>query len=207
MSPDPVNPIDFQFEDPEEFAAALMEPQDWNRYPYARNNPLFFNDPNGESAAAAVWGTAGGAVLIDGPLPIGDLIAAGILAGYAAHEIGEAIASYRERKVEKQINSLGQRAAEHIEKIASSDPNDPNRDKWGREVENWVKQIEDKAKRLKGKAKEKAEELARSLRGRAKKAKEKRKGDGPNQYGIDPDGPLGPMPDPCQGQPMCSGGR
>jgi hypothetical protein len=29
---------------------------------------------------------------------------------------------------------------------------------------------------------------------------------GPNQYGIDPDGPFGPMPDPCAGMgPLCRG--
>ena len=34
---------------------ALFDPQQWNRYAYARNNPLAYGDPTGEFAIALVW--------------------------------------------------------------------------------------------------------------------------------------------------------
>ncbi|MEK6303638.1 MAG: RHS repeat-associated core domain-containing protein, partial [Acidobacteriota bacterium] len=49
--------------DPENAAAALTDPQSWNGYVYARNNPLFFVDPNGETYV--VSGAEGSGTLID----------------------------------------------------------------------------------------------------------------------------------------------
>jgi len=50
-----------------------------NLFAYANNDPVNFHDPNGKSATAAALPIAGGAAVLDGPLPIGDVIGAGLL--------------------------------------------------------------------------------------------------------------------------------
>ncbi|MEM9809612.1 MAG: RHS repeat-associated core domain-containing protein [Pseudomonadota bacterium] len=65
--------------DPVQFSAA--RPDMFGRYTYATNDPVNLYDPDGEQAVA-VGGRlalAGGAAAIDGPLPIGDIVAGGIL--------------------------------------------------------------------------------------------------------------------------------
>ena len=47
-SVDPYNPI-VDSEDEEQFQAYLSQPQNWNRYTYAWNNPLKYYDPTGEA--------------------------------------------------------------------------------------------------------------------------------------------------------------
>lgn len=55
-----------------------------NTYMYVNNDPLAKVDPFGLTGTAVGWGTrfatAGTAMAIDGPLPVGDIIAAGIIA-------------------------------------------------------------------------------------------------------------------------------
>lgn len=54
-----------------------------NTYGYVRANPLSFVDPLGldASAISRVWPIAGGAAAADGPAPIGDAIALGLVLG------------------------------------------------------------------------------------------------------------------------------
>ncbi|MEM4670707.1 MAG: hypothetical protein QW650_09360, partial [Thermofilum sp.] len=48
---------------------------------YSYNDPIHFTDPDGLDAVAAAVTAAGAAALADGPIPIGDVIAIGILIG------------------------------------------------------------------------------------------------------------------------------
>lgn len=54
---------------------------DKNLYLFVRNNPIVYYDPYGNSAVGVCLPIAGGCVVADGPLPIGDIIAGGILVG------------------------------------------------------------------------------------------------------------------------------
>lgn len=53
----------------------------------ALNAPIQFVDPNGYDAVIGTLALAGGLVLIDGPLPIGDIIAGCIVIGAVIGEI------------------------------------------------------------------------------------------------------------------------
>ena len=44
------DPYITQFSQPDSIVPDLQNPQDWNRYAYARNNPLRYNDPSGHIA-------------------------------------------------------------------------------------------------------------------------------------------------------------
>lgn len=55
-----------------------------NEYIYANNNPIMLNDPNGTNAGL-IFALAGGFAVADGPIPIGDIIGAGILVSYGVY--------------------------------------------------------------------------------------------------------------------------
>lgn len=71
----------FLQEDPAGFLAG------YNFYVYVRNNPLNFVDPDGLQAFAGALPVAGGFAAADGPLPVGDAIAVGILVGAGLYEL------------------------------------------------------------------------------------------------------------------------
>jgi RHS repeat-associated protein len=92
MSVDRFNVAALQFGDAEDmrrFREHLVMPQSWNRYSYARDNPMLYIDPNGEEAMTAVgtltWTTleggagagAGGLGLSAGVATGGAILAAG----------------------------------------------------------------------------------------------------------------------------------
>ena len=59
----------------------LYRPLSLNRYLYCEDDPVNHVDPSGYNPAAAALGIAGGLAVADGPLPIGDIIAGGIVIG------------------------------------------------------------------------------------------------------------------------------
>ena len=59
---------------------SLYAPLTLNAYTYCVNDPVGKVDPDGKQVAEAV-GIGGGLALLDGPLPIGDVIAVGIIVG------------------------------------------------------------------------------------------------------------------------------
>lgn len=88
-------------EDMRRFREYLATPQSWNRYMYAKGNPLLYVDPNGEEATAAVgagtWffgqGGAGAGFLAGAAGPTagvatgGVVLIAGVGLGYAVNQI------------------------------------------------------------------------------------------------------------------------
>jgi RHS repeat-associated protein len=58
MSPDPMSPMS------KGKGAAFMDyigqPQNWNKYAYARNNPMVLFDPDGKETQVAIGGRGGG---------------------------------------------------------------------------------------------------------------------------------------------------
>lgn len=67
----------------------------------------------------------------------------------------------KSKNTQKVINGLIATAATHVGKINSSDPNDPNRNHWEKEVRAAL----DRAQRLKGKAQEAVKQKIKDLRG------------------------------------------
>jgi RHS repeat-associated protein len=57
-----------------------------NLYTFGRNAPVLYIDPSGQSAIAIGGPIAGGCAVADGPLPIGDIIACGILIGCVIYD-------------------------------------------------------------------------------------------------------------------------
>ncbi|MEC9341637.1 MAG: RHS repeat-associated core domain-containing protein, partial [Pseudomonadota bacterium] len=74
-----------------------------NTYLYANANPVRYIDPMGESAVAGVLPFAGGAAAADGPLPIGDLIALGLLGGAAIYDMCTESDEEREERCEENL--------------------------------------------------------------------------------------------------------
>jgi RHS repeat-associated protein len=60
-----------------------------NLYRYVSNNPVNLTDPLGLTAFTSALPWAGGAAAADGPLPIGDVVAAAILAGAAIYDMSQ----------------------------------------------------------------------------------------------------------------------
>jgi RHS repeat-associated protein len=131
----------------------LGEPQVWNRYSYAKGNPVKFVDPNGEAAQVAVGAeflrfSAGGASVAEGATasaagPLVLAAGAGIALGYAANEyipgFSEAVTSdllseglsaiffsSAGAAAEAFINLKVTTVQEHIQNYSAPDPNDPN---------------------------------------------------------------------------------
>jgi RHS repeat-associated protein len=61
--------------------------EDKNLYLFIRNSPIVHYDPYGNSALSVCLPVAGGCAVADGPLPVGDIIAVGILAGAVAWDV------------------------------------------------------------------------------------------------------------------------
>ena len=58
-------------------------------YAYVGSSPYMNVDRTGESAVITVGPVAGGFAVADGPLPVGDIIAGGIIAGAVAYDVYE----------------------------------------------------------------------------------------------------------------------
>lgn len=58
-----------------------------NTYGYALQNPILYVDPTGESSVARALPIAGGLAIADGPVPIGDLLAGGLLLGALIYDL------------------------------------------------------------------------------------------------------------------------
>jgi RHS repeat-associated protein len=71
----------------------------------------------------------------------------------------------RRKNAQKVINGLIATAATHVGKINSSDPNDPNRNHWKKEVRAALERAQRLAQRLKGKAQEAVKQKIKDLRG------------------------------------------
>jgi RHS repeat-associated protein len=71
----------------------------------------------------------------------------------------------RSKNTQKVINGLIATAATHVGKINSSDPNDPNRNHWKKEVKAALDRAQKLAQRLKGKAQEAVKQKIKDLRG------------------------------------------
>ena len=71
----------------------------------------------------------------------------------------------RSKNTQKVINGLVATAATHVSKINSSDPNDPNRNHWKKEVKAALDRAQRLAQRLKGKAQETVKQKIKDLRG------------------------------------------
>jgi hypothetical protein len=68
-----------RFNSPDQLGGHVEDPQSWNRYSYARNNPLKYVDPNGKSAIAAALPLLGSL-----PLTPPQLIVLNLGGGFAA---------------------------------------------------------------------------------------------------------------------------
>ena len=71
----------------------------------------------------------------------------------------------KSKNTQKVINGLIATAATHVGKINSSDPNDPNRNHWKKEVKAALDRAQRLAKRLKGKAQEAVKQKIKDLQG------------------------------------------
>ena len=137
-SPDPHTLIDLQTFDPVQFEALLTDPQVWNRYTYVFNNPIYYRDPDGRFAQAAVIPV----MMIPG---MGQVVGAAALLGlaaYAAYEAGEAIAHYASNAHQEKL-AMGQIAAAMNSLAQHGNEIDPEDPKW----KDVIKRIRDNIKK------------------------------------------------------------
>lgn len=59
-----------RFMSPDKLGGKITDPQSWNRYAYARNNPLKYVDPDGRSPLAAALAGLGSTVMVPAPPPV-----------------------------------------------------------------------------------------------------------------------------------------
>jgi hypothetical protein len=113
----------------------------------------------GNGAALA---TAGVIALSDGPEPGPlDLLALATFA-YMASQAGPLphVILNENKDTKKKIGGVIETAVEHLEKLRSAPPNDPNRDKWKREIRDALDRAKRLVNRLKGKS---AEEIKKEI--------------------------------------------
>jgi len=153
VNPDPTSFMDLQDgdeEEREEFQEKISNPQNWNNYAYALNNPIKYTDPDGKEAASAVLGGAiagaaegGGAGAVAGAAAGGAVVGAfgiGYVAGTAINQIPgvsdfatNAMAAViglatgtslgmadNTGKTLNQVNGLLGNALAHVDKIATA---------------------------------------------------------------------------------------
>jgi RHS repeat-associated protein len=102
-----------------------------NRYLYCNNSPIDFTDPDGLDAVAAGFTAAGAAALADGPVPIGDIVAIGILIG-----VGIAVLLAKGGKQNIRDSRYRDTPTEELER-RYRDPNTPKEEK--RRIEKELK--------------------------------------------------------------------
>ncbi len=200
MSPDPVESWD------------EYEPQTWNQYVYAKNNPLYYVDPDGEEAVAATIGTgvaagagagaaaAAGAVVVVagasvaagrgiGHIPIGE----GRTVDDAVSDLFTWLLFSKGGKQNIRDSGLEHLTLEELKQLAKDKALD------AAERLRYIKELKARKERNKQKRRDQDKKKPK------KKDQDKDQGgEEPASYGIDPDGPYGPQPNPCQGMgPMC----
>lgn len=162
-----------------------LEPQTWNRYAYAKANPLRFIDPDGEEAVAAVSGSlaltelgATGGAAAGGTaagVAAGAVVVGGLAAGYG---VGTAInqipgvsdgisdglgwvldntvfMAENRRQRQRRVKGLLKIAEVHLAHIAGGPEKDPDFDHHKKEIENFLRQAKRVAQRLPKKLREK----------------------------------------------------
>ena len=187
-SVDRFNVAALQFGDAEDvrrFREHLAMPQSWNRYSYARDNPMLYIDPNGEEAAAAVatttWllgqggsaaGAGAGGLGLSAGVATGGAILAAAGAGYGIGTLIRKIPGVDEgiqaaidfiftaqnnRQKAKVVNGLITGAQTNLDNIASA--GGPDKDPDFKHHQTEIKAILDRAaklaKRLPGKLRDK----------------------------------------------------
>ena len=153
-SVDPIGPIAIQHSDAGSFQTLLTRTPVWNKYSYVMNRPLYYVDPTGRSAAAAM--RYGGAALIVGgaldPLPIEEFI------GYAMLGMAAGMAMANQDIFDNAMSQLNAAEADLMGPgHGGMDPRDGN---WWNVAKRFLDKINE-AIRLKGKLKNK--KLARIL--------------------------------------------
>ncbi|MBI4743529.1 MAG: RHS repeat-associated core domain-containing protein [Actinobacteria bacterium] len=159
----------------------VKNPLTLNPYVYASDNPVNLVDPTGEYGLELA-GTGLAVTQFDSPiLGPADIIGGGVIAvglGIATYEgLSWAGAKLKNWYFAKKggadpkdvIDGQLRTAAEHIGKLKSYPPNDPNRNKWRKEAKNAIRQAREKLKRLKGKTRIKYQGRIESLQGQLNK--------------------------------------
>jgi RHS repeat-associated protein len=173
-------------EDQRNFRKLLDQPQSWNRYSYAKDNPLKYIDPNGETAELALEfllaspdAAVGGGFLAGGAAPVALAGAAGVGLGWAVNQIpgvSEALTiralsdalsnvflSGQAEATRNFINAKVTTVLQHIAKYSSPKDSDDRGNKKNiyERMKKQLEQAKSRLKRLSGKTATSYEDLIR----------------------------------------------